>query len=89
MASGVGGCFEASPVSNKGVIVSDVTGAPMLRTSTVATPGTTSGVRTVTKEFVRAYGQSFEDILVSNMPRAPVSRQRSHSPAEAAPVSAA
>jgi hypothetical protein len=49
IASGVGGCFEASPVSGSGVIVRLRIGAPLDRTSTVATPGITSGVRIVTK----------------------------------------
>jgi hypothetical protein len=49
IASAVGGCFEASPVSGVGVIRKELTFAPELRTSIVATPGITLGVRMVTK----------------------------------------
>jgi hypothetical protein len=48
IASAVGGCFEASPVSGRGVTVSEWIGTPLDRTSNWATPGITSGVRTVT-----------------------------------------
>ncbi len=56
MASELGGCFAASPVSGVGVIWMDLTGAPELRTSIVATPGMTLGVRMVTKSL---YGPAF------------------------------
>ncbi len=49
MASELGGCFEASPVSGVGVMRMELTGAPELRTSIAATPGMTFGVRMVTK----------------------------------------
>ena len=49
IASELGGCFEASPVSGVGVMRMDVTGAPELLTSMLATPGMTFGVRIVTK----------------------------------------
>ena len=48
IVSGVGGCFDASPVRGRGVMVMFRMGAPLDRTSSAATPGMTSGVRTVT-----------------------------------------
>ena len=48
MTSGVGGCFEASPVSGIGVMRRLSTGEPVLRASIVATPGITLGMRIVT-----------------------------------------
>ena len=56
MASELGGCFEASPVSGVGVMRMELTAAPELRTSIVATPGITLGVRMVTKSL---YGPAF------------------------------
>ena len=48
MGSEVGGCFDASPVMGRGVMWMPLTGAPLERTSTVATPGMTVGMRMVT-----------------------------------------
>ncbi len=48
MGSDVGGCFEASPVIGSGVMRMPFTFFPLERTSTVATPGMTVGVRMVT-----------------------------------------
>ncbi len=51
IGSGVGGCRDASPVSGIGVIDRALSAGPATRTSTVATPGTTVGGRTVTKNW--------------------------------------
>ena len=47
-ASDVGGCLLASPTMGTGVMRSASGAAPETRTSTTATPGITSGGRTVT-----------------------------------------
>ena len=46
--SAVGGCLEASPVMGRGVILMLLIFAPLDRTSMVATPGITVGMRMVT-----------------------------------------
>ena len=48
IGSDVGGCFEASPVIGSGVMWMPLTFAPLDRTSRVATPGITVGMRMVT-----------------------------------------
>jgi hypothetical protein len=48
IGSDVGGCFEASPVIGSGVMWMLLTFEPLDRTSTVATPGMTVGMRMVT-----------------------------------------
>jgi hypothetical protein len=47
IGSEAGGCFEASPVIGRGVMWMLLIFAPLDRTSTLATPGMTVGVRIV------------------------------------------
>ena len=65
MASELGGCFAASPVSGIGVMRMELIAAPELRTSTVATPGMTLGVRMVTNSL---YGPALTSSKTSLLP---------------------